>query len=48
VRKSRLDVAFVLKDPDVSDRDIAQLWTEHMFVALPLAHTLCESEGVPP
>ena len=46
VRKNRLDVAFVLGTPDVPDCDISQLWTEHMFVALPLAHALCESDGI--
>jgi len=47
VRKSRLDVAFVLGTPDVPNCDTAQLWTEHMFVALPLGHALCESEEIP-
>jgi DNA-binding transcriptional LysR family regulator len=46
VRKSRLDVAFVLGTPDVPNCDTAQLWTEHMFVALPLGHALCESDGI--
>ena len=46
VRKNRLDVAFVLGTPDVPDCEIAQLWTEHMFVALPLAHALSESDGI--
>jgi DNA-binding transcriptional LysR family regulator len=43
VRKSRLDVAFVLGTPDVPNCDVAQLWTEHMFVALPQEHILCET-----
>jgi DNA-binding transcriptional LysR family regulator len=46
VRKSRLDVAFVLGKPDVPNCDVAQLWTEHMFVALPQGHILCENGEV--
>jgi DNA-binding transcriptional LysR family regulator len=46
VRNSRLDVAFVLGTPDVPNCDTAQLWTEHMFVALPLGHALCENDGI--
>ena len=46
VRESRLDVAFVLGTPNVPNCDTAQLWTEHIFVALPLGHALCGSEGI--
>jgi DNA-binding transcriptional LysR family regulator len=46
VRESRLDVAFVLGTSDVPNCDSAQLWTEHMFVALPVGHALCENEGI--
>jgi DNA-binding transcriptional LysR family regulator len=46
VRKSRLDVAFVLGTPHVPNCDAAQLWTEHMFVALPLGHALCKSDEI--
>jgi DNA-binding transcriptional LysR family regulator len=46
VRKSRLDIAFVLGTPAAPDCDSAQLWTEHMFVALPVGHALCESDEI--
>jgi DNA-binding transcriptional LysR family regulator len=46
VRKGRLDVAFVLGTRDVPNCDTTQLWTEHMFVALPLGHALCASEEI--
>jgi DNA-binding transcriptional LysR family regulator len=46
VRKSRLDVAFVLGTPDAPNCDVAHLWTEHMFVALPQGHILCENDEV--
>jgi len=35
VREGRLDVAFVLGAPDLPNCDVAQLWTEQIFVALP-------------
>ncbi len=35
VRESRLDVAFVLGAPELPNCDVAQLWTEQIFVALP-------------
>jgi len=43
VRDRRLDVAFVLGTPSVPNCDTAQLWTEHMFIALPQGHALCEN-----
>jgi DNA-binding transcriptional LysR family regulator len=46
LRKSRLDVAFVLGAPEVPNCDTVQLWTEHMFVALPLGHALCKDDGI--
>ena len=46
VRKSRLDVAFILGTPDVPNCDVAQLWTEQMFVALPQGHVLCEGDEI--
>jgi len=46
VRKSQLDVAFILGAPDLPDCDVTQLWTEHIFVALPQGHILCESDEI--
>jgi DNA-binding transcriptional LysR family regulator len=46
VRKSRLDVAFVLGTPDVPNCDLVQLWTEQIFVALPQEHILCEYDEI--
>src|SRR6266849_7808524 len=46
VRKSRLDVAFVLGVPDLPNCEVTQLWTEHMFVALPQGHMLCDCDEI--
>jgi DNA-binding transcriptional LysR family regulator len=46
VRESRLDVAFVLGAPDLPNCEVAQLWTEQIFVALPKAHKLCDCDEI--
>ncbi|OPF92769.1 LysR family transcriptional regulator [Rhodopseudomonas palustris] len=46
VREARLDVAFVVGVPKVSDCHSKPLWTEALFVALPERHALAEAEGV--
>jgi DNA-binding transcriptional LysR family regulator len=40
VRKRRLDVAFVADASEATDCDVAQLWNERLFVALPQSHPL--------
>ena len=46
VRESRLDVAFVLGAPELPNCDVAQLWTEQIFVALPQGHALCDYDEI--
>ncbi len=46
VRESRLDVAFVLGAPDLPNCEVAQLWTEEIFVALPQGHALCDCDEI--
>jgi DNA-binding transcriptional LysR family regulator len=46
LRESRLDVAFVLGAPDLPNCEVAQLWTEQIFVALPKAHKLCDCDEI--
>ena len=46
VRESRLDVAFVLGAPDLPNCEVTQLWTEHIFVALPQGHMLCDCDEI--
>jgi len=46
VRESRLDVAFVLGVPELLDCEVAQLWTEEIFVALPQGHMLCGCDEI--
>src|SRR6266849_2195523 len=46
VRESRLDVAFVLGAPDLPNCEVAQLWTEQIFVALPQGHALCDCDEI--
>jgi len=46
VRESRLDVAFVLGTPDLPNCNVTQLWTEHIFAALPRGHMLCDCDEV--
>jgi len=46
VRESRLDVAFVLGAPDLPNCEVTQLWTEHIFVALPHGHMLCDCDEI--
>jgi DNA-binding transcriptional LysR family regulator len=46
VRESRLDVAFVLGAHDLPNCEVAQLWTEQIFVALPQGHALCDCDEI--
>jgi DNA-binding transcriptional LysR family regulator len=46
IRKRRLDVAFVRGIPVVPDCEVAQFWTERMFVALPHGHPLCAKDEI--
>jgi DNA-binding transcriptional LysR family regulator len=46
VRENRLDVAFVLGTPDLPNCNVTQLWTEHIFAALPRGHTLCDCDEI--
>lgn len=46
VRESRLDVAFVLGALDLPNCEVAQLWTEQIFVALPQGHALCDCDQI--
>jgi len=46
VRKSRLDVAFVLGTPDLPNCEVTGLWTEHIYVAMPQRHALCDRDQV--
>ena len=46
VRENRLDVAFVLGAPDWPNCNVTQLWTEHIFAALPQGHVLCDCDEI--
>ena len=46
IRETRLDVAFVLGVPELSDCEVMQLWTEQIFVALPQGHMLCDCDEI--
>jgi DNA-binding transcriptional LysR family regulator len=46
VRKRRLDVAFVADPSEAADCDVAPLWSERLFVVLPLGHALCDRKEV--
>src|SRR5215472_15130244 len=46
VRESRLDVAFVVWAPDLPNCNVTQLWTEHIFAALPQGHVLCDCDEI--
>jgi DNA-binding transcriptional LysR family regulator len=46
VRKRRLDVAFVADASEASDCDVAPLWNERLFVALPQGHPLSDCKVV--
>src|SRR6266849_1002543 len=46
VRESRLDVAFVLGVPSLPNCEVAQLWSEQIFVALPQGHVLCNCDEI--
>jgi DNA-binding transcriptional LysR family regulator len=46
VRGNRLDVAFVLGAPDLPNCNVTQLWTEHIFAALPQKHILCDCDQI--
>lgn len=46
IQKGRLDVAFVMGRPSMANCDIAEFWSERVFVALPQGHALCAQEEV--
>src|SRR5260370_12669321 len=46
VREGGLDVACVLGAPDLPNCEVAQLWTEQIFVALPQGHALCDCDEI--
>jgi DNA-binding transcriptional LysR family regulator len=46
IRKRRLDIAFVRGVPVVPDCEVAQFWSERMFVALPHGHALCAKDEI--
>lgn len=46
VRDRRLDVAFVTGVPDAAGCDVAQFWTERVFVVLSQAHPLAETAKI--
>jgi DNA-binding transcriptional LysR family regulator len=46
VRENRLDVAFVLGIPSLPNCDVAQLWSEQVYVALPQGHMLCDCNEI--
>src|SRR5260221_6789524 len=46
VRESRLDVAFVLGALDLPNCEVAQLWTDQIFVGLPQGHVLCDCDEI--
>jgi DNA-binding transcriptional LysR family regulator len=46
VRKRRLDIAFVADPHEAADCDVAQLWSERLFVVLPRGHLLCGHKAV--
>ncbi len=46
IRKGRLDVAFVIGRTAVANCEIAQFWTERLFVVLPQGHVLYAKEEI--
>jgi DNA-binding transcriptional LysR family regulator len=46
IRRGRLDVAFVMGAPAISNCETAQLWTERVFVVLAQGHILCRKEEI--
>jgi DNA-binding transcriptional LysR family regulator len=46
IRKRHLDVAFVADASEAADCDVAPLWCERLFVALPDNHPLCDRNVV--
>ena len=46
VRERRLDIAFILGNSGLPNCDVAQLWTEQIYVALPQGHVLCDGDAV--
>lgn len=46
VREHRIDIAFVTGEPKVAGCDVARLWTERVFVALPETHALAGERRV--
>ena len=46
IRRRRLDVAFMADASEATDCDAVPLWSERLFVALPLGHPLCDRKVV--
>ncbi|SRR6266436_2346155 len=46
VRKSELDVAFVLGTPDLPGCEVTRFWAEYIYVAIPQGHMLCNRDEV--
>ena len=46
VRDGRLDVAFVLGTPDISDCHSKPIWAEQLMIALPATHPLADCDRV--
>jgi DNA-binding transcriptional LysR family regulator len=46
VRKRRLDIAFILDSADATGCEVAPLWSERIFVALPDSHPLCRYKQI--
>jgi DNA-binding transcriptional LysR family regulator len=46
VRKRRLDIAFVADPNEAADCDVAQLWSERLFVVLPHSHALANRKAI--
>lgn len=46
VRKRRLDIAFVADPNAAADCDVAQLWSERLFVVLPHSHALSNRKAI--
>jgi len=46
VRKSRLDVGFVLGTPDLPHCDVTRLWSERIYAAIPQGHLLRDRDEI--
>ena len=46
IRQHGLDVAFIAGESALTDCDVVQLWTERIFVVLPIGHRLAALAGI--